>query len=253
MTENTDLEAPPVALSNLFKSKHQNALAQVEAKLEAARRQHEELLAQQPAAALADALAEDGAAEKLAQLQADIKASEERLRLLQLASEEAGRREAERRRLARIAADKSRVNALRQHLARLTTAAAAYERATVEQLQAWQAMNDASRRAQRLLLAPEDAAGGELIGHARLRAYCESELERLSYPQHPTEIRHPLPGAKVGYWNAEERPKPLVEVLQSHVAWLLGETEKMGEYKANQGHLTPQPDNTDGMVPDAAD
>jgi hypothetical protein len=239
-TTNPETEPNDMALTtkinNLFKSRDGQLVDTVTGKLAAARAAHDALLSQRPDAALADAMGEEGAADALAALMAEIAASEQRISLLTLALEEAEKREAERKRQARLAADKSRVRALEQHLGRLRVAAAQYERAVSECAQAWSSMLDASRRASQLLIGGDDRAGAELISPAKLREYCTAQMELQAYPQHPSEIAHPLPGARLlPYWDGEQRPRPLTETLTSHCDWLLGKTAASGEARANAG------------------
>jgi hypothetical protein len=242
MTDTTNTEPNDMALTtkinNLFKSRDGQMVDTVTAKLAAARTAHDALLAQRPDAALADALGEEGAADALANLMAAIAASDQKIGLLELALVEAESREQQRKRQARLAADKSRVRALEQHLGRLRVAAAQYERAISETAQAWSTMLDASRRASQLLLNGPDAAGADLISPAKLREYCTAQMELQAYPQHPSEIAHPLPGARLlPYWDGDQRPRPLTETLTSHCDWLLGHTSSNGEARANAGAI----------------
>lgn len=215
---------------SLFKSRAASAVETVSAKLEQAKAHHAALLAQQQEAAFAEATDEPGAADRLAELMQAIAASEQKISLLELAMAEAQRRENERLKEARLDADRSRRRALAQHLASLEKHAASYERAVSEMAQAWAEMLRSSDKARKLLLNGDDARAVDLISPQKLREYCQSQLELRAYERHPTEVRHPLPGATMApYFNADERPKSITETLASHSEWILGQTEVAGE------------------------
>src|SRR5689334_4985427 len=113
-------------LNNLFRSKAAVQVDLVRAKLEAAKVRHSQLVGRLASTAYAAATDEPNGADELAKLQNEIIASDQTLQTLSLAYDEAVRREAERKRLGRHAADKSRIRALQQRLGNLRVNAAAY-------------------------------------------------------------------------------------------------------------------------------
>jgi len=228
-TEPNDM-ALTTKINNLFKSRDGALVDTVVGKLADARAAHDALLAQRPDAALADALGEEGAEERLATLMRDIAASDDKIALLVLALQEAERREAERKRQARLAADKSRVRALEQHLAKLRTAAAGYERATRDQLAAWNAMKDASRRAGKLLLNGDDRMAADQLSPASLASLCVQEMQRVAFVEHPATVGpYALPGVPAPhYFDADKRPPSLTDTLASHCEFALGQSEASG-------------------------
>src|SRR5438477_2718265 len=231
----TDTEPNDMALTtkinNLFKSRVADAVETVSSKLEAARQHHAALLAQQAEAAFNEAIGEDGATEKLAALMAEIAAGDEKIRLLTLALEEAQRREVERKRLARLQADKSRVRALTQHLASLKVASAEYQRAVEHTRLAWGKMVDAGRRAEKLT-THLDSDARDKLSTKHLRQLCEAELVRQVFPVHPLQVDAPLPSVFAPHtWEHDvmARQLPLVDEVGRWADWATGQTTSHGE------------------------
>jgi predicted nucleic acid-binding Zn-ribbon protein len=196
-----------MAFDTLFKSKVSEAADTVRQKLAAADAHLASLTAQQPALALEATLEQDGTSERLTAHEAQIATAEQNIRTLLLALQEAERLETERRRQVAVEKDASRIRALRQHLAALEKGGEAYQRSVSEMAQAWEAMQDASRRAGKLLLGSDREAAHALYP-ARLADLCVAELQRASYPQHPTMIKHPLPGSTMPlFWTVDEHSK----------------------------------------------
>src|SRR5437763_4441598 len=181
----------------MFKSKLVEASDNIRAKLDTARQEHAALRARLPGVALAAEIGEEvGAQESLDALRGEIRRAEETISTLGFALAEAEAREQARLSEAERAADRTRVRALAQHLARLRTAAAEYETATRKQKLAWENMLDSVRRARPLLEAPKDPGAVQAINPSRLTALCITETQRIAFDGHPSSVKWPMPGVK---------------------------------------------------------
>jgi hypothetical protein len=184
------------ATKAMFKSKLVEASDNIRAKLSVERDAHAALRARLPAVALAAEMGEPGSTDSLEAIKGEIRRSEENISTLNLALVEAEAREQARLSEAERAADRTRVRALAQHLARLRTAAAEYESATRKQKLAWENMLDSVRRARPLLEAPKDPGSVQSINPSRLANLCVTETQRIAFDRHPSSVKWPMPGVK---------------------------------------------------------
>jgi hypothetical protein len=174
----------------LFRSKEAETIETVQAKLAAAeqevqaaeRRLHEVSLE----AALGDN--EDAGHDATAQL----RQARDKAELLRHALQVADEKERDRLAAAASAAEKSRIRALRQHLAALQKAAAEYEQATAAQMAVWVELLQHAEKACKLLKGTEGIALS-FAGNA-LRRLGALELQRQAFPAHPLQMAHQIPG-----------------------------------------------------------
>lgn len=206
----------------LFRSKLVEQADSIRSRVEIAEHELSALRASYPGLAYEVASEVEGAAERMSALLGEITRGEDNLKLLRTALGEAEKREGARLAEVRAKADAARRRALSQHIGRIRELAAQYQDTIRHQRELWDQILKASDKAQKLL------GGGAAIQSARLgpsslRKLIEAELKRAAFDEHPTRVKHPLPGAsKPAVWHMGEQPS-LIDAVANFADHALAE------------------------------